>query len=111
MKKEFARYSFSLVFLFIFFVKMVISIEPLIADHFDNKLVNTVIMQLEIETNASKGLDQVKDTLVKAEWLNGFYKFSFSRPDSSVAINNYILMYSCQIQTFYPIIPTPPPNS
>jgi hypothetical protein len=111
MKKEFAKNLFSFVFLLVFFVKMVISIAPLIANQIDNKIVNAVIMQLEIETNASKGLDQAKDTLAKSEWLNGFYKFSFSRPDSIFAMNTYILMQSYQIQAFYPTIPTPPPNS
>jgi len=111
MKKEFAKNLFSFVFLFIFFVKMIISIAPLIANQVDNKIVNAVIMQLEIETNASKGLDQAKDSLSKAEWLNGFYKFDFNRPNSSIAMNTYILMQSYQIQSFYPAIPTPPPNS
>lgn len=110
MKKEFARKLFSFVFLFIFFTKMVISIAPLIANHIDNRIVNAVIMQLEIETNSSPGTDQAKDTLTKAEWLSGFYKFNLCRPVTAVAINKYIAMQGYHIQAFYPRVPTPPPN-
>lgn len=111
MKKEFAKQLFSFVFLFIFFSKMVISITPLIADHIDSKIVNSVIMQLEIESHSSKGVEQSKDSLNKGEWLSDIYKFNFSQPHSLIALNGYILMQDYHIQSFYPSIPTPPPNS
>ncbi|MFA6945729.1 MAG: hypothetical protein WC220_07465 [Pedobacter sp.] len=110
MKKEFAKKIFSFVFLFIFFAKMVISIVPVIANHIDSKIVNAVIMQLEIESHNSKGADQMKDSLTKGEWLSGFYKFNFCRPHSIIATNKYIAMLDYQIQAFYPTVPTPPPN-
>lgn len=110
MKKEYAKKIFSFIFLFIFFTKMVISIAPLIANHIDNRIVNAVIMQLEIETHSTKGSDQAKDTLTKAEWLSGFYKFNLCRPHSIIAINKYIAMQDYKIQAFYPTVPTPPPN-
>jgi len=110
MKKESARLIFGLVFLFIFFVKMVISIAPLLADHMDSEIVNAVIMQLEIETNSSKGADQAKDSLTKGEWLSGFYKFNFEQPHKLIAYKEYIALQDYHIEAFYPTIPSPPPN-
>ncbi|SDM94600.1 hypothetical protein SAMN05421813_1303 [Daejeonella rubra] len=110
MKKELARLIFSIVFLFIFFIKMVISIAPLLADHLDSKIVNAVIMQLEIETHSSKGADQAKDSLNKGEWLSGLYKFNFEQPHKLIANKEYIAMQDYHIEAFYPTIPTPPPN-
>ena len=110
MKKELARLIFSFVFIFIFFIKMVISLAPVIANHFDSKIVNAVIMQLEIETNSSKVADQTKDSLSKGEWLSGFYKFNFEQAPKLIANKKYIAMQDYHIESFYPTIPTPPPN-
>jgi len=110
MTKEFFRVIFSFVFLFIFFAKMVISIAPLIATHFDSKVVNAVIMQLEIETHSSGSTDQAKDSLTKGEWLSGIFKFNFEQPHRVIAINKYLAMQDFHIEAFYPSVPTPPPN-
>ncbi|MDP3467859.1 MAG: hypothetical protein Q8S11_05960 [Daejeonella sp.] len=110
MKKKFAKKIFSFVFLFIFFVKMVISIAPLIANQIDNRIVNAVIMQLEIETNASKGVDQAKESPNKGEWLNGIFKFNLSSPQNSLALKKYSTNSQFLIESFYPSVPTPPPN-
>lgn len=110
MTKEFFRISFSFVFLFIFFAKMVISIAPLIATHFDSKVVNAVIMQLEIETHSSTSTDHAKDSLTKGEWLSGIFKFNFEQPQTLIAIKRYLAMQDFHIEAFYPSVPTPPPN-
>jgi hypothetical protein len=110
MKKEFAKKLFSFVFLFIFFAKMVISIAPLIADHIDNRIVNAVIMQIEIETNASKSLDQAKESLNKGEWLSGIYKFNLTSPQTCVALKKYSARSQFLVESFFPSVPTPPPN-
>lgn len=89
---------------------MVISIAPLIAQHIDSKIVNAVIMQLEIESHSTKSTDQQHDSLSKGEWLSGFYKFNLKRPVAAVAINKYISMQDSLIRAFYPSVPTPPPN-
>lgn len=110
MRKSLARLIFSFVFLFIFFVKMFISIAPVIANHLDSKIVNAVIMQLEIETNSSKGADQAKDSLTKGEWLSGLYKFNFEQAPELIANKKYSAMQDYRIESFFPTIPTPPPN-
>lgn len=110
MKKELARLLFSFIFLFIFSVKMLISIAPLIAVHLDSKIMNSVIMQLEIETNTSKGADQAKDSLNKGEFLSGTYKFSFDEPHQIMTPSKYITSQDLNLEVFYPRIPSPPPN-
>ncbi|WP_276358812.1 hypothetical protein [Daejeonella sp. H1SJ63] len=110
MTKEFFRILCSFVFLFIFFAKMLISIAPLIATHFDSNVVNAVIMQLEIETNSTTSTDQAKDSLTKGEWLSGIFKFNFEQAQPLIAINKYLAMQDFHIEGFYPSVPTPPPN-
>ena len=89
---------------------MFISIAPVIATHLDSKIVNAVIMQLEIETNSTKGADQAKDSLTKGEWLSGFYKFNFEQSPKLIATTGYIAIQDYHIELFYPTIPSPPPN-
>ena len=110
MKKHFVKILFSFVFLSIFFTKMFISIAPLIADHIDNRIVNAVIMQLEIETNASKGVDQAKESINKGEWLSGIFKFNVSSPQTCVALKKYSALSQFLTESFFPSVPTPPPN-
>ena len=109
MKKQSLRQLFSITFLLIFFAKMVISAAPLVADHINSEIVNLVIMQLEIENNSAKGADQSKDCLYK-EWVNGFSKFNFSRPQIGISLNHYTFLGDSPIQAFYPSVLTPPPN-
>ncbi|WP_395625529.1 hypothetical protein [Daejeonella sp.] len=110
MKKELVRLLFSFIFLIIFSVKMVISIAPLIAIHLDSKIMNSVIMQLEIETNSSKAADQVKDSLNKGEYLIGSNKFNFEEPHQIMNSIQYVLLQYAHKELFYPRIPSPPPN-
>lgn len=111
MKKELSRQIFSYVFLFIFFAKMIISIAPLIASHMDSKIVNAVIMQLEIENHSSKDADTAKDSLNKGEWLSGICKFNFCQPYKVITSQRYSTIQDYHIRSFYPSVPTPPPNS
>ncbi|MHB1177221.1 MAG: hypothetical protein ACYCZO_02710 [Daejeonella sp.] len=110
MKKEFARQLFSIVFLFIFFAKMVISAAPLVADHINSEVVNAVIMQLEMENHSAKSPEKSKDCIDKGEWLSGFSKYNFSRPQIAIASKGYAFLRHSPIQAFYPPVPTPPPN-
>lgn len=109
MNRAKAKKLFSVIFLTIFFCKMVISIAPFIVAHFDSKSVNAAIMQLEIE-NHGKTLD-VKESQVK-EYLSVTTHSQFvTHPvllfDSSSGNNDL----AKHLQPFYPPVPTPPPNS
>lgn len=110
MKKELASLLFSSIFLFIFSVKMIISIAPLVAIHLDSKIINSVILQLEIETNTSKTSDQVKDGLSKSEFLSGTDKFNFEEPHQIIDYSNFNIFQDLNLEIFYPRIPSPPPN-
>lgn len=109
MKKELARVIFSGLFLFIFFVKMVISIAPLIVKHCDKKSINAVIMQLEIENN-TKESDQAKEKVEK-DYVNPL-KFLVldSRFTQSLESKTPTFNDMGHKQSFYPAVPTPPPN-
>jgi hypothetical protein len=110
MKKGSAKLLFSVIFLFIFSVKMVISIAPLIAIHLDGKIMNSVIMQLEIETNSSKGSEQAKDSLNKGDFFSSTDKFNFEELHELMERASYVLLMDHHIELFYPRIPSPPPN-
>lgn len=89
---------------------MVISIAPLIAIQLDGKIMNSVIMQLEIETNSSSATDQVKDGLNKSEFFSGTYKFNFEEPHQLINYSNFNIYKDLNLEIFYPRIPSPPPN-
>ena len=98
----------SLFFLSIFFVKMAISVAPLIISHCDSKTVNAVIMQLEIENHKAED-DNVKDPLLK-EYLNTNFDFCFLNPYAHLKPVSEFLKEEKHTILFYPPVPTPPPN-
>jgi hypothetical protein len=107
MAKELNKKVFSFIFLSIFFVKMVITVAPLIAITLDAKSVYAVIMQLEIES--AQGSDKMKET-VKEYFQNS--------PSINLAGSQQLLTSRADIpdddghfRSFYPSVPTPPPNS
>ena len=86
---------------------MVISIAPLIVAHLDSESVNKVIMQLEIEH--PKSVD-VKDATMK-EFLN-LHTFNISPLNPLIILMPVIVIadHDKHIRSFYPVVPTPPPN-
>ena len=108
MSRAFARKLLSVLFLTIFFSKMVISIAPVIIAHFDPESINAVIMQLEIEDNAKP--TDVKEMSVKEYLTVTSYTIDFIRPvlilKSSLGNDDH----AKHLQPFYPSVPTPPPN-
>ena len=105
MFKEVAKRSFSNFFLFIFFAKMVISVAPLFFGNLDGKSLYSVIMQIEIEHQTPKGSE------AKLEEIQTFHQHNISRPlleDGSSTVFSYM---NNHVQSFYPSVPTPPPNA
>ena len=98
----------SLLFLSIFYCKMLISIAPIILPHLDAASTYAVIMQLEIEDNAKPTdvkLGTVKEYLTAA----GLYCFSpevVTIEPEGVSNGDH----AKHLQAFYPPVPTPPPN-
>lgn len=96
-------------FLFIFFSKMFISAAPLAFSHLDNRTINAVIMQLEIEDNAEKGHEKGKEVSIK-EYCDSLLCFSFTNPLTYLESTPIDVEARLHVQTFYPSVPTPPPN-
>jgi len=108
MKKAAAKKIFSIVFLFIFLLKMIISAAPLIMSHFDKQAVNAVIMQLEIENNGKT--NDVKESAVKEYFTLGNFGFTLSHPIQLILTSTISVDHDKHVRAFYPAVPTPPPN-
>ena len=107
-KREFSKKVISHIFLFIFFVKMMITLSPLIIKHFDRDVMNAVIMQLEIENNAKGGSDLSKE-LVK-DYVHSAVNDNLARVLQSLTPTPFVDNEDAHLRTFYPSVPTPPPN-
>jgi len=105
MFKKIAQQIFATVFLFIFFAKMAISVAPLIVGNMDGQSVYSVIMQLEIEHQTPKGAE------AKWEQVQNLHQFNFSQPLIALISANEFRVEDSHIQSFYPSVPTPPPNA
>lgn len=105
----FRRKLASGLFLFIFLAKMVISIAPLVVNFADSEHVRAVILQLEIENHA-KETDISKDKAAKDYCTSTKSPFFVSTP-----LFHFFLMPPVEkhsdIESFYPSVPTPPPNA
>lgn len=104
MFKRIVNKSISGIFLFIFFMKMAISVAPLLIGEMDGRSVYTVIMQLEIEHESPKGAE------AKWEEFQMLNYFSFSRPVLDLLHSKLHRFEDSHVQSFYPSVPTPPPN-
>ena len=99
---------FSWIFLFIFFMKMVITAAPLISDHLRADSLNAVIMQLEIEQETSK--EEVK--LKAVNWYSHpAQAFNFFDQPLELLMPAKALDAEKHHRIFYPRVPTPPPNA
>ena len=108
MKKGRCKLIFSILFLAIFTIKMVISVAPLILSHCDKKTVNAVIMQLEIENNAKT--NDVKETSVKEYFTLSNFGFALLHPIQLTLTSMISVDHDKHVQAFYPPVATPPPN-
>ena len=105
MFKEIAKKIFSAVFLFIFFAKMAISVAPLLFGNLDDESIYSVIMQLEIEHQTPKGSEGKWDEILIIN------HFNFCQPLSAVSKSKIFTFQDRHVQSFYPPVPTPPPNA
>ena len=108
MKREVINRVFSIIFLTVFFLKMVISVAPLVISHFDKKAVNAVIMQLEIENNSKS--NDVKESSVKEYFTLSQFRLALTHPLQLILSSMISVDHDKHLQAFYPAVPTPPPN-
>jgi hypothetical protein len=110
MRSKDSKILVSALFLFIFLVKMGISLAPLFSN-IDSKTAAAVIMQLEHETKSDKD-DLTKDTIKEKNVFDDYLLISFEHQhyiiEQKVLFN---LEKSLYIQSYHPTIPTPPPNA
>jgi hypothetical protein len=105
MFKEIAKRVFSAVFLFIFFAKMSISVAPLLFGNLDEESVYSVIMQLEIEHQSPKGPEGKWEEILTID------HFNFRQPLIDLSHSKIFTFQDRHVQSFYPPVPTPPPNA
>lgn len=98
---------YSWIFLFIFFAKMVIAAAPLVSDHLRADCLNAVIMQIEIEQETK---EEVKGKGMHEHALH-LPAFMFSSPSVGLKGSRLDREYGKHLRTFYPAVPTPPPNA
>jgi hypothetical protein len=111
MTKKITGRLFSFIFIAIFFIKMIISVAPVIADHFDSGCIRSVMLQLEIENHsADESSEQIKKLLSKEEWIETGSCFNISLPFKHLVSARYIILDDTHVQTFYPAVLTPPPS-
>lgn len=107
MIKEKRNKLFSILFLSVFFIKMVICAAPLVISQFNKQTVNAAIMQLEIE-NETKA--EVKETVVKDYFILGNCTFGIQYSLLIVFPSETRMSQDKHVQPFPLPVPTPPPN-
>ncbi|MEO6149808.1 MAG: hypothetical protein ABIN95_13605 [Mucilaginibacter sp.] len=99
----------ALLFITIFFAKMVISVAPVVF-RLDNKVVSAVILQLENETKSEKDTTE-KDALKEKKTFDEYYthlvRLNVHVVEVNILHNQENLIYT---NVYFPTVPTPPPN-
>jgi hypothetical protein len=89
---------------------MAISLAPLFS-LLNSKIATSVIMQLEHETKTEKeeqGKDALKEKKLFDDQFLSFFEYSSYFNEVKVF---HTLENSLYIQTYHPVVPTPPPNA
>lgn len=99
------KVAFARLFLFIFFLKMVITITPILVEFLDKSTVAQVVLQIEIESIS--GLDDSNEDFLQLFMpdMDGTISVieGLDRMLSNIANEN-------KIYGFHSSVPTPPPN-
>jgi hypothetical protein len=97
------------MFMGVFMLKMAVSLAPVFL-YLDSKAVSAVIMQLEQESKAEKDTPD-KDTFKEKKIFDAYDLHSIDFitfiAETNVLHNQEHALY---IQTYHPVVPTPPPN-
>lgn len=109
--REYKRLIYSCLFISVFITKMIISTAPLILN-LDKKVVNAVIMQLELENDTKEGASDAKDiNNILKKGTEFFHVYDLVVvPSLRVDDIDYHYVSKKYIKTYFPRVPTPPPN-
>jgi len=99
----------TMLFMFVFIVKMSISLVPLFS-FLDSNTARAVIMQLEQESKTGKETPD-KDVFKEKKSFDE-HLLSFFHYDAFLFETNYLhnREHSLLVQLYHPVVPTPPPN-
>jgi len=86
---------------------MFIAIAPVVLN-FDKKLVNSAIMQLELE-NETKETKDINKVFTKGNDFIKSYNLSFNYSLTSIFLD-YHYFSKKYLTLYFPAVPTPPPN-
>lgn len=99
-----------IAFLSIFSAKMMISGAPVFFGHIDKEIMNSVIMQIELEHSADGDGGKAKVKLCDYK-VDFHYDYNFSAELVVVRISNsFIDHFKRYVDPYHPSVPTPPPN-
>lgn len=112
METRFKEFLISIAFLSIFAVKMGISVAPVVF-YLDKDVVLSVILQLELENHSKEGSSEASKDLLKVFSKATHCNLIDLYPILPFSIDNlskYHTNAKRYIASFYPSVPTPPPN-
>jgi hypothetical protein len=99
-----------MIFLNVFMAKMMISGAPVFFSHIDKEIMNSVIMQIELEHSADGDAGKVKVKLCDYK-IDFHYDYCFTTTLIQVGVSNsFIDHFKRYVDPFHPSVPTPPPN-
>jgi len=98
------RKFFSFLFFSIFFLKMIISTAPIYVSILDKEHIMNVIMQLEIEGKTNMGSETAKAICIDRDDILPAGATKELDRDANPLQNDR------DLNSFYPSVPTPPPN-
>ncbi|MES2458387.1 MAG: hypothetical protein V4594_22705 [Bacteroidota bacterium] len=99
-----------IIFLCVFSAKMVISGAPVFLAHIDKEIMNSVIMQIELEHSADGDSGKVKVKL--CDYKIDFHSdYNFAAELVLIRVSNSSIDHSKRyVDPYHPSVPTPPPN-
>ncbi len=89
---------------------MAISVAPIYASFYDSKHVIAAILQLEIENHSSKSNCGDNAENFTKEFATTINWDIFIAPSRFLAVKQYLTDDDISVKSFYPSVPTPPPN-
>lgn len=109
MKLRKFKALFAHVFVGIFVAKMVISVAPAFSFKFDSDMMNSVILQLEVEHGEKDSPN--KGTKLSESKLMCHSLSVLNLSGSKVVLDNSFIEHSKRyVNPYHPSVPTPPPN-
>jgi len=99
-----------MIFLNVFLAKMIISGAPVFFSHIDKEIMNSVIMQIELEHSADGDAGKTKVKLCDYK-VDFHYDYCFTSILPQIGMSNsFIDHFKRYVDPYHPSVPTPPPN-